>query len=199
MDTINTDNFPALSSRHSRGLTFFIKGFGWFFSVFIFVCAIVTAIMVFSKKSFTPGVEILQIGICLLLLLLFGWLILFSLRKSQKNNFTRLVVDINGICYYNDTGCIKKMLFVDLKSGPDTDYYDVFLNDPGEDGPYYLLFYLIDSTTGKLKIGSVDFNTQTVIINSNKIHRHFIKGIQLFRPDLRIAPGVLDLYRIEKN
>lgn len=195
---VNTDDFPALSSRHSRGLTFFIKGFGCFFSVLIFVFAVFTGIMVFTEISITPGLEILLIGICLLLLLFFGWLILSSLRKGQENNYTRLVVDNKGINYYNDDVCINKLYYDDLRHIPNTKGYDVFLNDPGEDGPYYLLFYIIDPTTGKFKIGSIDFNARTVIINSNKIHRHFIKGIQFYRPDLKIAPGVLDLYQVEK-
>lgn len=198
MHSINTENFPELSSRHSRGLTFFIKGFGWFFSLFILVFAVFTGVMVFTEISITPGLEILLIGICLLLLLLFGWLILSFLRKGQENNFTRLVVDNQGIHYYNETECINKLHYDDLRHIPNTKGYDVFLNDPGEDGPYYLLFYIIDPTTGKFKIGSIDFNAQNVITNSNKINRHFIKGIQLFRSDLKIAPGVLDLYRVEK-
>lgn len=198
MLTIHTNNFPELSSRHSRGLTFFIKGFGWFFSVFIVVFAVFTGIMVFTEKSIPPGLELLLIGVCLLLMLLFGWLITSSLRKSMNNGFTHLVVDINGINYYNNTVCIKRLQYDDLQNIPNTKGYDVFLNEPGEDGPFYLLFYIKDTTTGKFKIGSLDFNTNTVITNSNKINKHFVKGIELFRPDLKIAPGVLDLYGLKK-
>ncbi|MFD2555040.1 hypothetical protein [Sphingobacterium tabacisoli] len=191
------DNFPELSSRHSLGLTHFIKGFGWVFSVFVIVFAVFAGILVFAKSPITIGFKIPLVGLCILLLLFFGRLIISSLQKGNESTIVQITVDKCGVNYFEDGVRIRTLYYEDLKESPESGGYDVFLDDTGEGGPYYLLFYVVDPTSGNLKMRSLDLNSKSVILNGNKLSRHFVMGILLFRPDLKIAPGVLDLYRVE--
>lgn len=191
-------NFPEITSRHSRGFTLLIKGFGWFFSVLIILCAAIMVILVFKERAITSGFEILLLALGLLLLLFFGRLIISSLLKGPDSKVTRIAVDKNGINYYHGSELVRRLNYDDLKPCPDGEKYDVFLTDIGEGSPYYLYVYFPDSISGKYRLKCPDLDSQTVITNGNQLKRHFVTGIMIFRPDLKIAPGVLDLYRLEK-
>lgn len=131
-----------------------------------------------------------------LLVWFFAWLMI-TMRKKTKSNATKITIDKNGINYYSGIKLIRTLNYNDLKICPQNEKYDVFLSDLGEGSPFLLNFYVLDSESGKLRRKHPDFDAGVVITNSNQLTRHFITGILYFRPDLKIEPGVLNLYKLE--
>jgi hypothetical protein len=62
-----------------------------------------------------------------------------------------------------------------------------------------LCFYVFDDAVEKVVMKAFFIEGDVVITNGNSLKEHFIKGIIMFRPDLKIAPGVLDLYNLKRD
>jgi hypothetical protein len=195
--TSTKSNFPEITSGHSRVFTSFIKGFGWLMSVFVPVAWIGSTILVFNSRHISIGLKIGMLVLSLLLVWFFGWLMV-TMRKKTKSNVAKITIDKNGINYYNDVELIKTLNYDDLKSRPQNEKYDVFLSEFGEGGPFMLNFYVLDPESGRLLRKQPVFDSDAVITNSNQLTRHFVTGILYFRPDLKIEPGVLNLYQLER-
>ncbi|MGY0037414.1 hypothetical protein [Pedobacter sp. NJ-S-72] len=195
--TFTKNNFPEITSRHSHIFTSFIKGFGWLMSVYVPIALIVSTILVFNSRHSSISLKIGMLVLSLLLVWFFGWLIVTE-RKKTKSNVTKITVDKNGINYYNDIELIKTLNYDDLKIRPQNEKYDVFLSELGEEGPFILNFYVLDSESGRLLSKHLVFDSNVVITNSNQLTRHFVTGVLYFRPDLKIEPGVLNLYQLER-
>lgn len=194
--TFTKNNFPEITSRHSQVFTSFIKGFGWLMSVYVPIALIVSTIVVFNSRHSSISLKIGMLVLSLLLVWFFGWLMVTE-RKKTKCNVTKITIDKNGINYYNDIELIKILNYYDLKIRPQNEKYDVFLSELGEEGPFILNFYVLDSESGRLLRECPVFDSNVVITNSNQLTRHFVTGILYFRPDLKIEPGVLNLYQLE--
>ncbi|MBB6502037.1 hypothetical protein [Pedobacter cryoconitis] len=194
--TFTKNNFPEITSRHSHVFTSFIKGFGWLMSVYVPIALIVSTIVVFNSRHSSISLKIGILVLSLPLVWFFGWLMVTE-RKKTKSNVTKITVDKKGINYYNDIELIKTLNYDDLKIRPQNEKYDVFLSELGEEGPFILNFYVLDSESGRLLRKDPAFDSDVVITNSNQLTRHFVTGILYFRPDLKIEPGVLNLYQLE--
>ena len=194
--TFTKNNFPEITSRHSHVFTSFIKGFGWLMSVFVPIAWIGSTILVFNSRHISISLKIGMLVLSLLLVWFFGWLMVM-MRKKTKSNVTKITIDKNGINYYNDIELIETLNYDDLKIRPQNEKYDVFLSELGEDGPFILNFYVLDSESGRLLRKYPVFDSDVVITNNNQLTRHFVTGILYFRPDLKIEPGVLNLYQLE--
>jgi len=165
-------------------------------SVFVPIAMIGSTILVFNSRHISIGLKIGMLVLTLLLVWFFGWLMV-TMRKKKKSNVTKITIDKNGINYYSDIELIKTLNYDDLKTHPQTEKYDVFLSEFGEGGPFLLNFYVLDAESGRLLKKQPDFDSDVVITNSNLLIRHFVTGILYFRPDLKIEPGVLNLYQLE--
>jgi hypothetical protein len=194
--TFTKNNFPEITSRHSHVLTSVIKGFGWLMSVFVIIAMIVQTIIVFYSRHISISLKIGMLVLSLLLVWFFGWLMV-TMRKKIKSNVTKITIDKNGINYYNDIELIRTLNYDDLKIRPQDEKYDVFLSEMGEGGPFILNFYVLDPESGRIVKNTPVFDSDIVITNSNQLTRHFITGILYFRSDLKIEPGVLNLYQLE--
>lgn len=194
--TFTKNDFPEITSSHSQVFTSFIKGFGWLMSVFVPVAMIGSTILVFNSRHISIGLKIGMLVLTLLLVWFFGWLMV-TMRKKKKSNVTKITIDKNGINYYSDIELIKTLNYDDLKTRPQNEKYDVFLSEFGEGGPFLLNFYVFDAESGSLLKKQPDFDSDVVITNGNQLTRHFVTGILYFRPDLKIEPGVLNLYQLE--
>jgi len=163
-------------------------------SVFVPIAMIGSTIFVFNSGHISIGLKIGMLVLTLLLVWFFGWLMV-TMRKKTKSNVTKITIDKNGINYFNGIELIKTLNYDDLKIRPQNEKYDVFLSEFGEGGPFLLNFYVLDAESGGLMRKQADFDSDVVITNSNQLTRHVVTGILYFRPDLKIEPGVLNLYQ----
>lgn len=189
--------FPTIQSKHSKGLTLFIKIFGITMSIVILLFAI--SMLTFADGLTGIGVEIrISLTITAILLIVFiTWLLIAQFKSKSKKKITHVIVDKEGLHHYGNEELIKTINYNDLVAAPQNGRYDVFLySPPGSDTNRDLCIYIRDEQSRMPVRKIVSFDSDTVITNGNQLLTHFIKGIVLFRPGLRIEPGVLELYKI---
>ncbi|KFF03907.1 hypothetical protein [Chryseobacterium luteum] len=193
------NQFPAIHSKISKGWTLVIK-------VFVSIFAVLTPLMVILMAGFTLASEKISIEIKILIVLLallmtggFIWFLIVQIREKSAVKIIRSAVDKDGIHYYGNQGLVKSILYSKLMPNPENGKYDVFINPGQVDTDIDSCFYLFDEESGKAVMKALFLEGDVVITNGNSLKKHFIKGIILFRPDLKVSPGVQDLYNLKKD
>ncbi|AJW65110.1 hypothetical protein VO54_03684 [Elizabethkingia miricola] len=156
-----------------------------------------------------------EYGTGLLILLVFSGILIFWRLSvyEKKSQIKRMIVNKDGIFYYDDKNKVAdKILYTDLCGNGLT--YDIGVN---LENKYHPVKEFTVFNPGKRRIRFhlelVNTNLKTLVqtlnneyINSNllngamnnevELQKHFIRGIQIFRPDLKIDPLILKLLRL---
>jgi len=192
------NQFPAIDSKTSKGWTLAIKVF---FSIFAVFTPLMMILMVWltlaSKIKFE--IKFLIVVLAIFVIGLFVWLLRVQIRKKTATKIIRATVDKTGIQYYSNKGLVKSVQYNQLMPNPENGKYDVFIPLDQTDTIMDLCFYVFDDMVEKVVMKAFFIEGDIVITNGNSLKKHFIKGIIMFRPDLKIAPGVLDLYNLKRD
>lgn len=117
-------------------------------------------------------------------------------RKKEKTR--KAVVDEKGATFYNTQNTIiETILYSDLQPAKNP-YDDVYVRNTQtvKYGKTTLQIYQ-KNIAGEIIPYTVDFNVELVILsNQYDLYRHFLKGIQHFRPDLKISPQTIEQYNL---
>ncbi|TBO35934.1 hypothetical protein [Pedobacter kyonggii] len=196
----DANNFPAIRSKTSKSWTSFINGLGLIFCVLTPLLTVLMAIMVCNSTHINIEIKALIVVIALFAVWFFVWLLVATIKEKSKNKITHVVVDRNGLHHYTDNEeLIKTMPYNLLMPGGENGKYDVFINlRVGTDLDPDLSVYLFDEKSNKTVTRAVLLECDLVITNGNLLLAHFIKGIIIFRPDLKIDPNVLGLYKLKE-
>ncbi|GEM_PF-1209602 len=196
------DKFPAIHSKISKNWTLVIKVLFSIFKVIVVIIPLMMVLMlVLTLKSREIIIEI-KILIVVLTIAVTG-LVVWSLIKQGQGKagrkITQIVVDSQGIHDYSGQDLVRSLKYSELLSDPENGKYDIFIPRDQTDADYTVCFYLFDDALNTIKLQAFTLNADGVIINGNELRKHFIKGIIMFRSDLKIAPGVFDLYGLSIN
>ncbi|MDP9961136.1 hypothetical protein [Chryseobacterium lathyri] len=110
---------------------------------------------------------------------------------------THIIVDEKGLHHYCNRDILYSIHYAELHPNPETGKYDVLLTEYDESAPS-LCIYFFEPALKKAMRKAVNLDIDTVITNGNLLLKNFVKGILIFRPDLKVAPNVLDLYHLEE-
>ncbi|MDQ0067805.1 hypothetical protein [Chryseobacterium lathyri] len=110
---------------------------------------------------------------------------------------THIIVDEKGLHHYCNQDILSSIPYAELHPNPETGKYDVLLTEYDESAPS-LCIYFFEPALKKAMRKAVNLDIDTVITNGNLLLKNFVKGILIFRPDLKVAPNVLDLYHLEE-
>jgi len=192
------NQFPAIDSKTSKGWTLAIKVF---FSIFAVLTPLMMILMAWltlaSKIKFE--IKFLIVVLTIFVIGLFVWLLRVQIREKSTTKIIRATVDKTGIQYYSNKGLVKSVPYNQLMPNPENGKYDVFIPLDQTDTIMDLCFYVFDDVVEKVVMKAFFIEGDVVITNGNSLKKHFIKGIIMFRPDLKIAPGVLDLYNLKRD
>lgn len=191
--------FPSIHSKVSKGWTLAIKTVFSILAVAISLSLIGLIIIILNSSESKIGIE-LKILTCIVftaVIGLFVWLLITQLRKKPVQKITQIGVDSLGIHYYSNQDLVRSIKYTQLMPRPENEKYDVFI--PFDDSDISLCFYLLDEISDKLKLQALVLDIDFVITNGNSLKKHFIEGIIIFRPDLKIDPGIFDLYKLKKD
>lgn len=189
--------FPAIQSKHSKGFTLLIKIFGITMSIIILVTAISMLAPIDTLSKIKVEIRILLTLIAILLIVFITWLLIAQFKSKPQKKITHVIVDKEGLHHYRNGELIKTINYNDLQVAPQNGRYDVFLyNLPGSETYPDVCIYIFDEQSKMPVRKAVSLDSDTVITNGNQLLRHFIKGISLFRPGLRIEPGVFELFKM---
>ncbi len=190
------ENFPEIVSVRSKWLTSLVAGFGRTFFIAVPLSALLLLIITFNAGNVPAGIKILIAVFALLLLYFFGRL-LISMKKEKKHTITRVVVNNTGLHHYVNESPVKSITYEAMARNPENGIYDILLDDPGDtDRPYEICIFVYEAGMDKIRRKLVLLEAGFVIANGNLLKRHFLNGISVFRPDLKIAPNVLTHFRM---
>ncbi|AJW65109.1 hypothetical protein VO54_03683 [Elizabethkingia miricola] len=148
----------------------------------------------------------------IVLVLFFALLIFFGAQLNEKKpKIRRIMVNKDGVFYYNDDDeLMDKVLYTDLcgsgfiydigiklkrKYKRLSEEFTVF--NPEQRGVYFHLEAANINLQRLNNVKRLEVNPLwNDISNEMELQKHFIKGIQTFRPDLKIDPLILKLFRL---
>lgn len=116
---------------------------------------------------------------------------------SKKTDKVKIVVTKEGAFFYDENGkTIRKYLYSELCKSS-TEFSDIQLKTYSKTFRTDLIINL-KSESGKVReeIMSLHYGIQT-LANSYELHQHFLKGIQIFRPDITINFTFTSKYRLD--
>ncbi|MDR6485883.1 hypothetical protein J2799_000368 [Chryseobacterium vietnamense] len=199
-----TEKFQAIESKINKPVTYFFMGIIWIAIILIIV--IIGVIFGHIYNHFRqylendPGIFFTLI-IALLLLIFCAIALIMALTYRKKQRIRKAVVDEKGVTFYNNQNTIIDTLLYEELQSTQSSSDDVFIlnTQTVKYGKTTLQIYRKDRT-GKIIQAPVDLNLQLVIVsNQYELYRHFLKGIQHFRPDLKISPQTIEQYNLSSE
>lgn len=196
-----TEKFQTIESKINKPITYFLMGIIWIAVILIMVViGVVFDLMYNNFRQYLendPGIFFtLLIAQLLLIFCCIALIVALTYRKKEKAR--KVLVDERGITFYNNQNTIiETILYIDLQpaKNPSDDVY-VRNTQTVKYGKTTLQIY-VKNKTGEIVASSVDFNFELVILsNQYDLYRHFLKGIQHFRPDLKISIQTIEQYNL---
>ncbi|MDR4890980.1 MULTISPECIES: hypothetical protein [unclassified Chryseobacterium] len=196
-----TEKFQTIESKINKPITYFLMGIIWIAVILIMVVIGVVFDLIYNNfrqyLENDPGIFFtLLIAQLLLIFCCIALIVALTYRKKEKAR--KVLVDERGITFYNNQNTIiETILYIDLQpaKNPSDDVY-VRNTQTVKYGKTTLQIY-VKNKTGEIVASSVDFNFELVILsNQYDLYRHFLKGIQHFRPDLKISMQTIEQYNL---
>jgi hypothetical protein len=199
-----TEKFQAIESKINKPVTYFLMGIIWIAIILIIV--VIGVIFGHIYNHFRqylendPGIFFTLI-IALLLLIFCAIALIMALTYRKKQRIRKAVVDEKGVTFYNNQNTIIDTLLYEELQSTQSSSDDVFVlnTQTVKYGKTTLQIYRKDRA-GKIIQAPVDLNLQLVIVsNQYELYRHFLKGIQHFRPDLKISLQTIEQYNLSSE
>ncbi|MGN7986637.1 hypothetical protein ACTJKC_04805 [Pedobacter sp. 22226] len=186
------NEFQAKQSERAEKATFLAKAVGYLlYAITALGIIALTVTILFSNKTDT-SLKILPAIFATCLLFFLFRTFFKQLAQAKENKITAVLVDQQGFHHVEDFKTVKSITFDALRPNPGKKY-DIDLSD-GDDVSIELLVYHRDDVANEIVCKAITFETSFSIKNGEELKKHFISGIMLFRPDLKIAPRVLDFF-----
>lgn len=118
---------------------------------------------------------------------------------KKRKIASKIIVDHSGLLFYNSYDeIVEKVLYSELSSS--TQSFDIYIVKPLNSGIVPLLEITVKPEKEDEKIMRVDMNLPLhVVKNKYTLYAHFLHGVSIFRPDLKIDPAVLLAYSIDPD
>lgn len=202
MSVFTKDNFPEIKSEPNWFWTWCIRVV--FFPVFgLIVLLFYVLPSLFYIDGTIEGRQLFAFGIIYYPIVI--WLSYIALRyliRIKSKAVRHITVNREGIFYEQLDGTVESLLYSQLaKSSNDFNIYDVFIGSNlvyTGNSTYRQTFLkvFLKGNEQKVRPFHPDVAYSYYAGNSRKLRSHFIQGITLFRPDLRIAPNVYSEFSI---
>ncbi|TZF95135.1 hypothetical protein FW781_14670 [Chryseobacterium panacisoli] len=199
-----TEKFQTTDSKINKPITYFLMGIIWIAVILIIV--VIGVVFDFIYDNFRQYLEndpgILFTLIIAQLLLIFCCIaLIMALTYRKKEKVRKAVVDEKGITFYNNQNTIIQTVFYNDLHQAKKSSDDVYVRNTQtvKYGKTTLQVYL-KNKAGEIVLSTVDFNFELVILcNQYDLYRHFLKGIQHFRPDLKISLQTIEQYNLNSE
>lgn len=196
MSVCTKDNFPEIRSAPNWFLTWCIR---LLFLVLFgpLTILIYTIPLAFYMDGTIAVGELSAFGIFYYPLLIWmSYLLVRYLKRIKGNAVKHVRVNRAGIFYECLNGSVVSLLYQQLESASNDAVYDVFSKAGGRYSPTVLSVFMKGSER-TVHFGRTDVAYSYYTGNIRLLRRHFIQGIVLFRPELRIAPFVYSNFFID--
>ncbi|MDQ1859341.1 hypothetical protein [Chryseobacterium sp. WLY505] len=198
------EKFQTIESKINTPITYFLMGILWIAVILIMV--VIGVVFNLIYHNFGPYLEhdpgiFFTLLIAQLLLIFCCIALIMALTYRKKQKIRKAVVDEKGVTFYNNRNAIiETILYHDLQPAQNSSAdVHVFNTQTVKSGKTTLQVYL-KNKAGEIGPTRVDFNFELVIVsNRYDLYRHFLRGIQQFRPDLKISQQAIDQYNLSSE
>lgn len=195
MNIFTSDNFSEIRSEPNWFWTWFIRilFLGLFGSLIVLIYAIPLA---FYIDGTIDGEELWAFGVIYYPIIIgMSYLLLRYIKRVKGNAVGHIKVNREGVFYEKMNGTVESLLYKQLEASSSYIVYDVFIGSRvihTGNTLYRQTFLKVFLKDGEktLRFFHPDMAYSYYAGNSRLLRSHFIQGIVLFRPDLRIAPNV---------
>lgn len=193
------EKFQSLESKMNKPLTYLLMGLIWLVVLIVayLVCYIMYDLFDYGIKNYflnkTSDLFFnILISVALSLCCLF---LVYTLILPRKKFFHKVIVNEKGIVIYNYKGeIVKEVFYSNLQPSRQNSYSDIHHRDNAQLTKTTIVTHT-KNETGTIEEDVIDLYFDYFIIkNRYDLHRHFLLGIQTFRPDLKIYPLTLERY-----
>lgn len=206
------NNFPSIESEIDKPLNFFTK--------ILIYCAFLLPLVISSFLFFLFEEYTLTL---IVTVLFFVFLVLLS-KENKRPVLNKIIVNEKGILFYNSNNELAdKILYAELLPSTNTitKGNDIILRKPQLPKRYpFVAFDVFIGTKNSVICRKITFDLESADIflqqfrnekkvnaglfgmaikNETELFTHFIKGVQTFRPELKIAPEVSELITPRKQ
>lgn len=187
--------FPTLESKVSVFPTLMLQGILYFMLLVAFAFLILLPAYGIYKR----GIEVMIFPALLCFPIGLGILIPSVKHYIIKRNEqpSKIIVNENGLLYCNKKGkTVRQVLYNDLvSSGKD---FDVSTVNTTSSGIIPMLEVFTASEKDDSAVSRIEMNLPLHVVKHRyMLFAHFLRGITIFRPDLKIAPQVFPNYFID--
>lgn len=188
------DRFPELQSEPNWCATWVIRIILSCTSLLFLAAFFATPLLLYTEKEIDGIGATLFMGIYYPLLLWACIALFRHIQKNRKKFVKKITVNNKGIHFHKINGKTESVLYSQLKKSGDRYTADVY-------GKKIRLYgeriFFVHLKHGK---EAIYFNhTDAFSGNTRDLRAHFLQGIHLFRPDLRISPEVYSEFFINSK
>lgn len=189
--------FPSLESKINGWITS-IKQIiisGLLFSFFCFF--ILAPVYGIYKRGWEVMLSAALVCWTISLLILIPVIRYYIIRRKKVPN--TIVVDRSGLLFYNSKNeVVEQILYTELRSS--NKIFDIYTVNPIGSGIVPLLEITVQQEKKENKNKRIDMNLPLhVVKNKVELYAHFIHGISVFRPDLKVDPMTFRTFSIDPN
>ncbi|MCQ9635563.1 hypothetical protein MP477_11395 [Chryseobacterium sp. WG23] len=187
--------FPSIESTINRLITLILNVTFFGLLLFFFVLFVLGPVYGIYKRGletmFYP--TLLCWGLSLPILIPVTW---HYIVKSKKMA-CKIIVDQSGLLFYNSQDeIVDKILYTDLRTSEQD--FDIRTVSTTNSGIIPWLEVIIQSEKTDQTTRRIDMNLPLFAVkNKQALYAHFLRGITVFRSDLKIDPIVFSTYSID--
>lgn len=202
MNNFTKDNFHEIKSEPNWLVTWCIRFV--FFPLFGFlVLSFYFVPVLFYTDGSIDGEQLLAFGMIYYpLLIVLSYFVVRFLKRRKSKSVRHIKVNCEGIFYELIDGTEESLRFDQFEiSSNDHIVYDVFIDSKlqftGENTyPQAFLKVFLNGKEHEVRPFHPDWGYSYFTRNSRILRSHFLRGIALFRPDLRIDPFIYSEFSI---
>ncbi|WET49365.1 hypothetical protein PYS58_22880 [Chryseobacterium indologenes] len=194
----NTEiSFPSFESKINWWATSLLQI--TFFGIFLFFLCLFVLGPAYGiyKRGWEAMLSAVLVCWTLSLLILIPVIRYYIIRR--KKIARKIIVDSSGLLFYNSKNEVtEQILYNELCPSKQT--FDIYTVIPVGSSMIPLLEITLQQEKKDDEIKRIDMNLPLHLVkNKIVLYAHFIHGISVFRPDLKIDPAVLKTFSIDPN
>lgn len=189
--------FPSVESKINWWATSILQITFFGFLFFFFCFFVLGPFYGIYKRGWNAMLSAALVCWTLSLLILIPAIRYYIIKRKKVAN--KIEVDGSGLLFYNSKNEVaEQILYTELRSSKQT--FDIYTVTPVGSSMVPLLEITLQQEKQDNKVMRIDMNLPLhVVKNKATLYAHFIHGISVFRPDLKIDPMVLRTFSIDPN
>lgn len=187
--------FPSVESRINWWATYLLRITFFGFLLFFFCLFVLGPAYGIYKRGWKAMFSVTLMCWTISLVVLIPVIHYYIIRRKKMTN--KMVINHFGILFYNSKNEVtEQILYSELR--PSKKNFDIFIITPVGSAMVPLLEVTVREEKKDDEARRIDMNLPLHIVkNKTTLYAHFMHGISIFRPDLKIDPIALKSFSVD--